>query len=74
MSDPAEAQRAALSYRQALESAVRIEEFVAAQFNMLADELARQGQPEIADMLRYASNQHRAYSMTNCALMIAPDP
>jgi hypothetical protein len=45
MRDPAEAQQAALSYRQALESAVRVEELVAAHFTMLADEVAQQAHP-----------------------------
>jgi hypothetical protein len=74
MRDAAEAQRAAMAYKQALENAVRSEELIVSHFAMLANELARQGQPEIADMLRYASHQHRAYSMTNCALIIALDP
>jgi hypothetical protein len=74
MRDPAEAQRAALGYRQALESAVRIEERIAAQFTVLANEVAQQGQLEIAEMLRHASQQHRAYSMMNAALMTALDP
>ena len=71
MRDPARAQQSAAVYRQALESAVQIEDVVALHFAMLAGELERQGQPRIADMLQEASQHHRANSMMNRALMTA---
>jgi hypothetical protein len=69
--DPAKAQQSAAVYRQALESAVQIEDLVASHFALLADELERQGQSDIADMLQEASHYHRANSMMNRALMTA---
>ena len=71
MRDPARAQQSAAAYRQALESAVQIEDVVASHFALLADELERQGRPDIADMLQEASHYHQANSMMNRALMTA---
>ncbi len=71
MRDPAKAQQSAAAYRQALESAVQIEDMVASHFALLADELKRQGRSDIADMLQEASQHHRANSMMNRALMSA---
>ena len=71
MRDPARAQQSNAVYRQALESAVPIEEVVASQFALLAEELERQSQYDIADMLQGACQHHRANSMMNRALMTA---
>ncbi len=71
MRDPAKAHQSAAIYRQALESAVQIEDVVASHFAMLADELECQGRPDIADMFQEASHHHRANSMMNRALMTA---
>ena len=71
MRDPARAQQSAAGYRQALARAVQIEDVVASHFARLADELERQGQPRIADMLQESSHHHRANSMMNRALMMA---
>jgi len=71
MRDPAGSLQSALAYRQAVENAVKIEELLASHFTILADELERQGQSEIADMLQQASHHHRVNSMMNTALMKA---
>ncbi len=71
MRDPAKAQQSAAIYRQALESAVQIEDVVASHFALLADELECQGRRDIADMLKEASQHHRDNSMMNRALMTA---
>ena len=71
MRDPAKAQQSAAVYRRALESAVQIEDIVASHFALLADELERQGRPDIAHMLQEASQHHRDNSMMNRALMTA---
>jgi hypothetical protein len=71
MRDPAGSRQSALTYRQALGNAVRIEEFLASHLTLLADELEQQGQSEIADMLQQASHYHRANSMMTTALMEA---
>jgi len=63
-----------MAYRQALESAVRIEEVVAAHLIMLANESAQQDQPKIVDMLQQASHQRRAHSMMNRAQMKVLNP
>jgi hypothetical protein len=63
-----------MAYKQALESAARIEEIIAAHLTMLANESAQQDQPEVADMLQQASHQHRAHGMMNRALMTVLNP
>ncbi len=71
MRNPARAQQSAAVYRQALESAVQIEDVVASHFALLADGLECQGRRDIADMLKEASQHHRDNSMMNRALMMA---
>ena len=71
MRDPAKAHQSAAVYRQALESAVQIEDVVASHFAMLPDGLECQGRRDIADMLKEASQHHRDNSMMNRALMMA---
>ena len=55
-------------YRDALEHTAQIEEVLATQFAMLADELERQGQHRVADLLQGASRHHRAASIKSRAI------
>jgi ferritin len=56
-------------YRDVLEHTAQTEEVVAAQFATLADELARQGQPRIAEFLQVASRHHKDRSLKSRALV-----
>ena len=60
--------RAGQDYRDALEHSAQIEEVLASQFAMLADELERQGQNRVADLLRGASRHYRAASIKSRAI------
>jgi hypothetical protein len=69
MQDPAiQASRAALDYKAALEKVAQVDEAIASTLTLLADELDRQGQPEIADMLQQASHRHRSASIKSRAI------
>ena len=60
--------RAGQDYRYTLEHSAQIEEVLAAQFAMLADELERQGQHRVADLLQGASRHHKDRSIKNRAI------
>ena len=60
MRNPAvEAAQAILDYKAALEGMAQVEEAMAVQMAMLAEELERQGQPRTAEMLQQACHHHR---------------
>jgi hypothetical protein len=56
-------------YRDALEHTAQIEEVLATQFAMLADELEKQCQHRVADLLQAASRHHKDRSIKNRALV-----
>jgi len=56
-------------YRHVLETTAQSEEVLAAHFAMLAGELERQGQPQIAEFLQVASRHHKDRSLKNRALV-----
>jgi hypothetical protein len=69
MKDPAaELRRTALDYRAALEKGAQVEEGIASTLAMMAAELNRQGQSQIAEMLQQASHYHRSVSIKSCAI------
>ena len=69
MRNPAvEAAQAILDYKAALEGMAQVEEAIAVQMAMLAEELERQGQPETANMLQQACHHHRASSIKSRAI------
>ena len=69
MQDPAaQAKRAALGYKAALEKVAQVDEAIASTLSLLADELDRQGQIQIADMLQQASHRHRSASIKSRAI------
>jgi hypothetical protein len=69
MRDPAaEVKRAILGYKAALVRAALVEEGIASQLAMMADEMDRQGQPKVADMLQQAGHHHRAASIRSRAI------
>jgi ferritin len=65
--------RAYQNYRDVLEHTAHTEEVLAAQFARLADELERQGQPQIAEFLQVASRHHKDRSLKNRALVASLD-
>jgi hypothetical protein len=55
-------------YKAALEGMAKVEEAVAMELAMLADELERKDQPQAAEMLQQACHHHRAFSIKSRAL------
>ena len=56
-------------YKHVLEHTAQSEEVLATQFAMLADELERQGQPRIAELLQVTSRRHRDRRLKSRALV-----
>ena len=68
MRSPADVRRAVLDYKAALENAALAQEALASQLALLADEVGRGGQPELADLLQQTCHKHRAASIKYRAL------
>ena len=58
-------EQALQDYRDALEYTAQTQEVLATQLAMLAEELERQGQHQIAELLQGASRRHRALGLKN---------
>ena len=63
----AQVRQAALYYRVTLEKGAQVEEGIASTLAMIADEMDRQGQSQIAEMFQQTSHRHRVGSIKSRA-------